>query len=160
MSQPGNAEAADGDDAEEKPAHMSDFLEEDDEDDEQHPSHLDGDADDHDDEEELLRDPAPRGRPAQGPEVLQEVRHHSGLLRGDRKNIIDDAEIGLRLHAALDSEAADYLEDVPAKGCPMSGVVDLITCSCAPDFFFDRAWLSGTNPSAPTYPVSITGGLN
>ena len=31
------------------------------------------------------------------------------------KNIIDDAEIGLRLHAALDGEAADYLEDVPAK---------------------------------------------
>ena len=31
------------------------------------------------------------------------------------KNIIDDAEIGLRLHAALDGDAADYLEDVPAR---------------------------------------------
>ncbi|CAL1151001.1 unnamed protein product [Cladocopium goreaui] len=29
--------------------------------------------------------------------------------------IIDDKEIGLRLHAALDGAAADYLEDVPAK---------------------------------------------
>ena len=31
------------------------------------------------------------------------------------KNIIDDAEIGLRLHAALDGEASDYLEDIPAR---------------------------------------------
>ena len=31
------------------------------------------------------------------------------------KNIIDDAEIGLRLHAALEGDAADYLEDVPAR---------------------------------------------
>ena len=31
------------------------------------------------------------------------------------KNIIDDSEIGLRLHAALEGEAADFLEDVPAK---------------------------------------------
>ena len=31
------------------------------------------------------------------------------------KHIIDDAEIGLRLHAALDGDAADYLEDIPAK---------------------------------------------
>ena len=31
------------------------------------------------------------------------------------KNIIDDAEIGLRLHAALEGEAADYLEDIPAR---------------------------------------------
>ena len=31
------------------------------------------------------------------------------------KNIIDDAEIGLRLHAALEGEAADFLEDVPAR---------------------------------------------
>ena len=31
------------------------------------------------------------------------------------KNIIDDSEIGLRLHAALEGEAADYLEDIPAR---------------------------------------------
>ncbi|OLP79373.1 Retrovirus-related Pol polyprotein from transposon TNT 1-94 [Symbiodinium microadriaticum] len=31
------------------------------------------------------------------------------------KNIIDDSEIGLRLHAALEGEAADFLEDIPAK---------------------------------------------
>ena len=31
------------------------------------------------------------------------------------RKIIDDSEIGLRLHAALDGEAMDYLEDVPAK---------------------------------------------
>ena len=31
------------------------------------------------------------------------------------KNIIDDSEIGLRLHAALDGDAADYLEDIPAR---------------------------------------------
>ena len=31
------------------------------------------------------------------------------------KNIIDDSEIGLRLHAALEGDAADYLEDIPAK---------------------------------------------
>ena len=31
------------------------------------------------------------------------------------KNIIDDAEIGLRLHAALEGEAADFLEDMPAR---------------------------------------------
>ncbi|CAE7744915.1 RE1 [Symbiodinium sp. KB8] len=31
------------------------------------------------------------------------------------KNIIDENEIGLRLHAALDGDAADYLEDIPAK---------------------------------------------
>ena len=31
------------------------------------------------------------------------------------EKIIDDSEIGLRLHAALEGEAADFLEDVPAK---------------------------------------------
>lgn len=31
------------------------------------------------------------------------------------RKIIDDSEIGLRLHAALEGEAMDYLEDVPAK---------------------------------------------
>ena len=31
------------------------------------------------------------------------------------KSIIDDSEIGLRLHAALEGDAADYLEDVPAR---------------------------------------------
>ena len=31
------------------------------------------------------------------------------------RKIIDDGEIGLRLHAALDGDAADYLEDVPAN---------------------------------------------
>ena len=31
------------------------------------------------------------------------------------EKIIDQEEIGLRLHAALEGEAADYLEDVPAK---------------------------------------------
>ncbi|CAE7230751.1 RE1, partial [Symbiodinium sp. CCMP2456] len=31
------------------------------------------------------------------------------------KNIIDESEIGLRLHAALEGDAADYLEDIPAK---------------------------------------------
>ena len=31
------------------------------------------------------------------------------------KRIIDSGEIGLRLHAALEGEAADFLEDVPAK---------------------------------------------
>ena len=31
------------------------------------------------------------------------------------KNIIDDSEIGLRLHAALEGDAADYLEDIPAR---------------------------------------------
>ena len=31
------------------------------------------------------------------------------------KKIIDDSEIGLRLHAALEGDAAEYLEDVPAR---------------------------------------------
>ena len=31
------------------------------------------------------------------------------------EKIIDDGEIGLRLHAALEGEAADFLEDVPAR---------------------------------------------
>ena len=31
------------------------------------------------------------------------------------KKIIDDSEIGLRLHAALEGEAAEYLEDIPAR---------------------------------------------
>ena len=31
------------------------------------------------------------------------------------EKIIDSGEIGLRLHAALEGEAADYLEDIPAK---------------------------------------------
>lgn len=31
------------------------------------------------------------------------------------EKIIDELEIGLRLHAALEGEAADFLEDVPAR---------------------------------------------
>ena len=31
------------------------------------------------------------------------------------KKIIDESEIGLRLHAALEGEASDYLEDIPAR---------------------------------------------
>jgi hypothetical protein len=31
------------------------------------------------------------------------------------EKIIDESEIGLRLHAALEGEAADFLEDVPVQ---------------------------------------------
>ena len=31
------------------------------------------------------------------------------------KKIIDESEIGLRLHAALEGEALEYLEDMPAR---------------------------------------------
>ena len=35
--------------------------------------------------------------------------------RAIAEKIIDESEIGLRLHAALEGEAADFLEDVPVQ---------------------------------------------
>ena len=48
--------------------------------------------------------------------MLEEVHQQGGFLYMElARKIIDDSEIGLRLHAAFEGEAMDYLKDVPAK---------------------------------------------